>query len=92
MPRPIRFAGRFLHTWKGLTESQKERIIDIIVALPALLRNPHQHTGFGLRNLRGSRYYEARIDLRWRLVMRMESDEIIFFDVLNHDQVKRLLR
>jgi hypothetical protein len=88
--RPVYFASRFIRAWKKLTIDQKERIIDIIIALPDLLKNPHQHSGFGFRNLRGTFFYEARLDLRWRLVMRIDKAEIILFDVLNHDQVNRL--
>ncbi len=92
MARAIRFASRFRRNWHDLTEAQQERVLDIILELPALMKNPHQHSGFGFRRLHGSTYYEARIDLRWRLVMKMFPDEIIVFDVLNHDQVRRLLR
>ena len=71
---------------------QKDRILDIVIELPDLLKNPHRHSGFGLRPLQGSVYYEARIDLRWRLVMKMDTREIVLFDVLNHDQVRHLIR
>ena len=92
MARPFHFANRFLRTWKSLSQTQRERIFDIIIELPDLLKNPHRHSGFGLRRLQGSVYYEARIDLRWRLIMKMDAREIVLFDVLNHDQIKRLLR
>jgi mRNA-degrading endonuclease RelE of RelBE toxin-antitoxin system len=92
MVRPIQFASRFPRTWKSLSQTQKERILDIIIELPNLMKNPHQHSGFGLRRLQGFAYYEARIDLRWRLIMKIDSHEIVLFDVLNHDQVRRLIR
>ena len=92
MVRPIQFASRFPRTWKSLSQAQKERIFDIIIELPALLKNPHQHSGFGLRRLQGSVFYETRIDLRWRFIMKMDPHEIVLFEVLNHDQVRRLLR
>jgi len=92
MARVIQFASRFPRTWKGLSQTQKERILEIIVELPDLIKNPHRHSGFGLRRLQGSAYYEARIDLRWRLIMKIDSSEIILFDVLNHDQARRLTR
>jgi len=83
-------ASRFPRTWKTLNKTQKERIIEIILALPDLLKNPHRHSGFGFRRLHGTSFYEARLDLRWRLIMRIDEREIILFDVLNHDQVRRL--
>jgi mRNA-degrading endonuclease RelE of RelBE toxin-antitoxin system len=90
MARGIYAASRFPRTWKKLTREQKERVIDIILALPELLKNPHRHGGFGFRRLHGSLFHEARLDLRWRLVMRIDDSEVILFDVLNHDQVRRL--
>ncbi|MCE0498586.1 MAG: hypothetical protein LV481_11630 [Methylacidiphilales bacterium] len=90
MARGIYAASRFPRTWKTLTREQKEHVINIILALPELLKNPHRHSGFGFRRLHGSRFYEARLDLRWRLILRIEDTEIILFDVLNHDQVRRL--
>jgi mRNA-degrading endonuclease RelE of RelBE toxin-antitoxin system len=92
MARSIQFANRFQRTWKGLSEAQRERVLDIILELPDLMKNPHRHSGFGLRRLQGSAYYEARIDLRWRLIMKMDTREIVLFDVLNHDQVRSLIR
>lgn len=88
--RPIFFASRFAKTWKQLSAAQRERVIEIILALPALISQPHQHSGLGFRRLRGTFFYEARLDLRWRLVMRIDAAEIVLFDVMNHDQVKRL--
>ena len=55
-----------------------------------LMESPHSHSGFGLRRLRGTFFYEARLDLRWRLILRMSPEEIVLFDVMNHDQVRRL--
>lgn len=88
--RPIFVATRFVKTWKHLPPAHRERIIEIILALPELLGDPHRHSGFGFRNLRGTFFYESRIDLRWRLIMRIDDNEIVLFDVMNHDQVRRL--
>jgi len=92
MAQPIYFANRFRHTWKHLAETQKERIVDIIIALPDILKNPHLHSGFGLRKIQGSSLVEVRIDLRWRLVMQSGSNEIVIYDVMNHDQIRRINR
>ena len=90
MAKPIYFAGRFSKTWENLTPKQRERVIDIILALPELQENPHRHSGYGFRKLHGSAFHEVRLDLRWRLILRIDQDEIILFDVMNHDQVRRL--
>jgi mRNA-degrading endonuclease RelE of RelBE toxin-antitoxin system len=88
--RPIYAVTRFRKTWKTLSAKQRLQIMDIIIALPELMGNPHAHSGFGFRRLHGSAFHEARLDLRWRLIMRISEEDIILFDVMNHDQVRRL--
>jgi hypothetical protein len=90
MDRPVLAAGRFGRTWRSLEPRLKGRVIDVILALPELMAAPHRHTGFGFRRLHCSDYWEARLDLRWRLILRVRADEIVLFDVMNHDQVRRL--
>jgi mRNA-degrading endonuclease RelE of RelBE toxin-antitoxin system len=92
MVRGIYAASRFPRTWKKLHPTQRDRVIEIILALPDLLKNPHRQSGFGFRRLHGTNFYEARLDLRWRLILRIEDAEIILFDVLNHDEVRRLAK
>jgi hypothetical protein len=70
MARPIYAASRFPRTWKVLQKAQRERIIEIILALPDLLKNPHRHSGFGFRRLQGTFFYEATLDLWSRLILR----------------------
>jgi hypothetical protein len=90
MDRAIYATRRFAGTWKGLDPRLKNRVIETIVALPSLIIDPHCHSGYGIRQLHGSPFWEARLDLRWRLVFRLDHQEIILFDVMNHDQVRRL--
>ena len=88
--RPIYAVTRFRKTWRTLSAKQRLQIIDIIIALPEFMGNPHAHSEFGFRRLHGSAFHEARLDLRWRLIMRISDEDIILFDVMNHDQVRRL--
>jgi hypothetical protein len=90
MDQPILATGRFRATWRTLDAKQKEAVIDLILALPSFLAKPHQHSGFGFRRLHGSDFWEARLNRRWRLILRIRPEEIILFDVMNHDQVRRL--
>jgi mRNA-degrading endonuclease YafQ of YafQ-DinJ toxin-antitoxin module len=92
MPKhiPIWAARRFIKSWRNLSASQKQRIGEILIALPDLRADPHAHTGYSLRQLHGTQFYEARLDLRWRLIFKMSEEEIVLFDVMNHDQVRRL--
>jgi hypothetical protein len=88
--RPICAARRFVKTWATLTNAHREKVIEFLIVFPDLMESPNLHSGFGLRRLRGTFFYEARLDLRWRLILRMSPDEIVLFDVMNHDQVRRL--
>jgi Txe/YoeB family toxin of Txe-Axe toxin-antitoxin module len=90
MDQPIYAARRFVTSWRSLDPRLKEKVIDVILAMPDLLARPHRHTGAGFRRLHGSDYWEARLDLRWRLIFRVGAKEVILFDVMNHDQVRRL--
>lgn len=89
MTKPIYAARRFGATWKTLDPKLKDRVIDFIMALPDLIARPHQHSGFGFRRLHGSDFWEARLDLRWRLILRIGPNDVVLFDVMNHDQVRR---
>lgn len=90
MSRPIYAANRFRRTWRNLPPKLREAVIDVILALPSLLARPHRHSGFGFRRLHGSDFWEARLDLRWRLILQINPEDIVLFDVMNHDQVRRL--
>jgi len=90
MDKPILTSRRFQATWKRLDGRLRDRVIEIILALPALQSDPHKHSGFGFRRLHGSGFWEARMDLRWRLVLQIAEKEIVLFDVMNHDQIRRL--
>jgi hypothetical protein len=88
--RPIWAARRFVKTWATLTNAHREKVIEFLIAFPDLMESPHLHSGFGLRRLQGTFFYEARLDLRWRLILRMSPEEIVLFDVMNHDPMRRL--
>ena len=92
MPKhgPIWATKRFIKTWRNLSGSQRQSIGEILIALPELRTDPHLHTGYGLRQLHGTQFHEARLDLRWRLIFKMTEEEIVLFDVMNLDQVRRL--
>jgi mRNA-degrading endonuclease RelE of RelBE toxin-antitoxin system len=92
MPKhiPISAVKRFIKTWRNLSGSQKQRIGEILIALPDLMLNPHLHTGYGLRQLHGTHFHEVRWDLKWRLIFKVSEQEIVLFDVMHHDQVRRL--
>lgn len=88
--RPIWAARRFVKTWATLTNAHREKVIDFLIVFPDLIESPHLYSGFGLSRLQGTFFYEARLDLRSSLILRMSLEEIVLFDVMNHDPVRRL--
>ena len=54
---------------------------------------PHAHHGAGIRKL-GSKLFECRAGLRLRLLFQPNprERELIFFEMGNHDEIRRLLR
>lgn len=88
--RPIWAARRFVKTWATLTNAHREKVIEFLIAFPDLIESPHLHSGFGLSRLQGTFFYEARLDLRSSLILRMSLEEIVLFDVMNRDPVRRL--
>ena len=52
---------------------------------------PHAHSGLGLRKI-GRHSYEARLGLKWRLVLVRHVDRLLAYDVMSHDEVARWLK
>ena len=54
---------------------------------------PHAHHGAGIRKL-GPKLFECRVGLRLRLLFQLNPSEreLIFFEMGDHDKIRRLLR
>ncbi len=75
-----------------LDENKKNQIFEVILKMPIVLKNIHQHHGLGLRKIHPSGIFEARVGLDLRLVFGYEKDSIYLRRVGNHDEVKRYLK
>ena len=55
--------------------------------------SPHAHRGAGIRKL-GADLFECRAGLRQRMLFKVEKKkrELIFFEIGNHDEIRRLLK
>jgi mRNA-degrading endonuclease RelE of RelBE toxin-antitoxin system len=72
-------------------KSVRREIGKVIDRLQASFGDPHRHAGMGLRKLAKS-YFEVRVGLRLRLVLRWDSNAIVFVFAGTHDEVQRFLR
>jgi mRNA-degrading endonuclease RelE of RelBE toxin-antitoxin system len=82
---------RFQKDVRTLTDDQRVRCFEAILALPQLIGNPHQHTGFGVRKIHTSGIWEVRLGLGLRLVFAFKNNEAILVTVGNHEDVERFL-
>ena len=55
--------------------------------------SPHQHRGVGIRKL-GQDLFECRAGIRLRLLFQPHpaDRELVFFEVGNHDEIRRVLK
>lgn len=73
-------------------DADRARVLDAILSLPAMLGQPHKHSGVGIRKLHRSGVWEARIGLGLRVVFTVTPGEIIVVMLGTHDEVQRFLR
>jgi mRNA-degrading endonuclease RelE of RelBE toxin-antitoxin system len=76
----------------SLQENQRNRIFDILLKIPNALKNPHSHSGMGLRKLHPSGIYEARLGLDLRLLFGFREGKIFLHRVANHEDIRRYLK
>jgi hypothetical protein len=81
--RRIHSARPCAATWRSRDPKLKEKVIDVILALPDILVRSHQHTGFGSRRPQGSDYPEVRLDLLGRLILRVGPMDVVLFEGMN---------
>lgn len=70
------------------------REAEVTLALKLVIEgfgNPHAHTGLSIRKL-GSRLYECRTSLAWRLIFEAKKGILSFDFAGDHDEVQKYLR
>ena len=53
--------------------------------------SPHSHSGLGIRKI-GRHSFEARIGLHWRIALIQESDRLLAYNVMTHEEILRWLK
>lgn len=82
------------HFQKQLRKLPQQAQEDVARALKAFLRVLNGETaqvGLGFKKINGDKY-EIRVDIRNRIVMKLEGDTFICHLVGDHETVKRYLR
>jgi hypothetical protein len=87
----VRILPRLLKNARRLSSTELAEVNDAIALAQQNFGQPQLHTGAGLRKL-GRRSYEVRAGLRLRVVLILESDELVAIDVMDHNQVRQWLK
>jgi mRNA-degrading endonuclease RelE of RelBE toxin-antitoxin system len=85
----IETTRQYSRSFDSLPSAIQNQIEDAIPAMAEAFGKPHAH--LGLRNL-GTRLYEFRVGLQWRIVFRHEPDTLYLLLVGTHDEVRRFIR
>ena len=87
----IEFGPRFLAALRKIKPDINPEAERRLAQVSEGFGNPHTHGGFGLRKI-GTRSYEARIGLHYRIVFLHRGDVLQAYDVMTHEEVRRWLR
>jgi hypothetical protein len=87
----IFLSKRWLKSLSKLNAEQKAKAEAVLCALMEAFGKPHLHAGIGVRKLTPD-YYECRIDLRWRILLRQRGDNLLAYEVMSHDEIRAFLR
>lgn len=82
---------RIRKTADGLPPDVRDEVSRAIVQVAGAFGDPHRHGGLGLRKL-ARRSYEVRVHQQWRVVFMLDGENLVAFDIMNHDEVRRWLR
>jgi plasmid maintenance system killer protein len=82
---------RIRKTAANMSAEVREAANRALAQVGAALGDPHQHRGLGLRKL-ARRSYEIRVHQQWRVVFIYDGENLIAYDIMNHDEVSRWLR
>ena len=89
----IKLTERCIRQLRKLPLEDCRAVNEALVSTLYAWGSPHENRGAGIRKL-GSNFFECRAGLRLRLLFQPHSAEreLIFFEVGNHDEIRRVLK
>jgi hypothetical protein len=82
----------FLHRCRSASAGGNSAVLDILANLRAILSNPQQHAGLGMRKLHPFELWEVRSGLKLRALFFHKNDSAVFVFLGTHDEVQAFLR
>ncbi len=87
----ILILSSFRRSVKKLTRQDKENLIESLEVFNSFLLTGELPAGFGFKKINHDKY-EFRVDIRLRVVVKVEGEDYYLVLAGNHDDVKRYLR
>ena len=81
----------FERSVKKLTRQDKDNLAESLDVFNSFLLTGELPAGFGFKKINHDKY-EFRVDIRLRVVVKVEGDDYYLVLSGNHDEVKRYLR
>jgi len=81
----------FERSVKKLTRQDKKNLYESLEAFNSFLLTSELPVGFGFKKINHDKY-EFRVDIRLRVVVKVEGEDYYLVLAGNHDDVKRYLR
>ena len=81
----------FERSVKKLTRQDKDNIAESLEGLNLFLLSGQAPAGFGFKKINHDKY-EFRVDIRLRVVVKVEGGDYYLVLAGNHDEIKRYLR
>ena len=87
----ILILSSFRRSVKKLTRQDKENLAESLEVFNSFLLTSELPAGFGFKKINRDKY-EFRVDIRLRVVVKVEGEDYYLVLAGNHDDVKRYLR
>lgn len=87
----ILILSSFERSVKKLTRQNKNNLAESLEAFNLFLLSGELPAGFGFKKINHDKY-EFRVDIRLRVVVKVEGEDYYLVFAGNHDEVKRYLR
>jgi len=85
-------SNRFKKELKKLPSPDQEKTLNVLKGfLGSLNQQKPLSEGYGFKKI-GENHYELRVDLKLRIVMRSEENNLICHLIGNHDNVEKYLK
>jgi hypothetical protein len=82
---------RFRKSLEKVPIDARAKFQKTLADVSAAFGDPHRHSGLGLRKL-GRRSYEIRVHLQRRIVFIHDGENLVAFNIMNHDEVLAWLK